>query len=69
MTAATMPSSQKWLAVTITASVVITGYATASQRHRLRSVETTATATRMAQPTCTDGIADSWSGSTPATAV
>jgi uncharacterized membrane protein len=60
-----MPSSQKWLAVTITASVVITGYAATSQRHRLLSVATTATATRIAQPTCTDGIADSWSGSRP----
>ena len=27
----------------------------------------TATATRMAQPTCTDGIAESWSASKPAT--
>ena len=61
-----MPSSQKWLAVTITARVVMTGYATASHRHRLLSVLLTATATRMAQPTCTDGIADSWSGSKPA---
>jgi hypothetical protein len=26
----------------------------------------TAMATRSAQPTCTDGIADSWSGSKPA---
>jgi hypothetical protein len=66
MPAATMPSSQKWLAVTITASVVMTGYAMMSHRQRLRSVVTTAIATRMAQPTCTDGMADSWSGSKPA---
>lgn len=67
MAAATMPSSQKWFAVTVTASVVMTGYTTASQRHRLLSVVTTAIAARMAQPTCTEGMADSWSASKPAT--
>jgi len=59
MAAATMPSSQKWLAVTTTARLVMTGYVTASQRHLLRTVPMTAIATRIAQPTCTDGIADS----------
>jgi len=65
MAAATMPSSQKWLAVTTTARVVMTGYATASQRHLLLRMLIIAIATRSAQPTCTDGIADSWSGSKP----
>ena len=54
--------------MTTTASVVATGYAAASQRHRVRAAEITMIATRMAQPTCTDGIADSWSGLNPAVA-
>ena len=62
-----MPSSQKWLAVTTTARVVMTGYVTASQRHLLLKMLITAIATRIAQPTCTDGIADSWSALRPAT--
>src|SRR5260221_725553 len=57
--AAAMPSTQKWSAVTTTASVVMTGYSSASQRQRDRSAAITAMATRMAQPTCTDGIAES----------
>jgi hypothetical protein len=56
---ATIPSAQKWFAVTITASVVIAGYSTASQRHGERSVPMMATATSSAQPTWTEGMADS----------
>lgn len=54
-----MPSSQKWLAVTMTDSVVSAGYSSHSQRHRLRAVATIATATSSAHPTCTDGMAES----------
>jgi hypothetical protein len=45
--------------------MVSTGYAAASQRQRDRVTVMMATATRMAQPTCTDGIAESWSASNP----
>jgi hypothetical protein len=51
------------LAVTTTASVVSTGYSSHSHRHRLRAVMMIATATSSAHPTCTDGIAASWAGS------
>ncbi len=61
----------RWLAlaypaVTTTARVVTTGYSTTSQRHRDRAADITMIATRIAQPTCTDGIAPSWSGLNPA---
>jgi hypothetical protein len=48
--------------------VVAAGYSSASQRHRDRAAEITMIATRMAQPTCIEGIADSWSALNPATA-
>jgi hypothetical protein len=56
------------LAVTTTASVVRAGYRMASQRQRLRAVAMIAAATRIAQPICTDGIAESWSALKPETA-
>jgi len=63
-----MPSIQKWLAVTTTTSIVAAGYSSTSQRHRERAEEITMIATRIAQPTCIEGIADSWSALKPATA-
>jgi hypothetical protein len=45
--------------------MVMIGYSAASQRHGDRIAPITATATRIAQPTCTDGMAESWSASKP----
>jgi len=56
----TMPSSHQWLPVATTAHTVSIGCASTSQRHRLRLIPTTATATSSAQATCTEGIAASW---------
>ena len=39
----------------------MTGWATASQRQRLRLTAMIAAATMTAQPMCTDGTDDSWS--------
>lgn len=58
-TAATMPSSQKWLAVATTTNTVSTGWASTHQRCRLELTRSTAQAISNAQPTCTDGIAAS----------
>jgi hypothetical protein len=58
---ATMPSSQKWFAVTTTTSIVTIGCTTTTHRHRLMLTPTTATPTSTAQATWTEGIAESWS--------
>ncbi len=58
---ATIPSSHQWLAVSTTTSAVTTGWAMISQRQRLGLILITTIAMRTAQPTCTEGIADSWS--------
>jgi hypothetical protein len=43
---------------------VIAACSTTHQRHGLGLIRTTTTAINTAQPTCTDGIAESWSGPT-----
>ena len=57
----TMPSSQKWLPVVATNVNVAAAWKTASQRHGLRLMRQATMAMSTAQPTCTDGMADSWS--------
>lgn len=69
MATATMPSSHQWLAVTTTAQQVRTGWATTSQRHRLRPATIAANATSTAQPTCSEGMADIWLAAPVPTAV
>jgi hypothetical protein len=59
-TAAT-PSSHQWLAVATTAKQVITGWASTNHRQRLVLAVITTSATSTAHPTCTEGMADSWS--------
>jgi hypothetical protein len=49
------------LAVTTIAYSVSTGWASHSQRHRLRLTRTIASPISAAQAKCTDGMADSWS--------
>lgn len=58
---ATNPSSHQWFAVTVTATMVMIGWARIQNRHRLVPATTTARATSAAQATCTDGNAESWS--------
>jgi len=59
---ATMPSNHQWLPVATTAMTVMIGWATIHQRRRLVLNTITPNATRTDHATCTDGIADSWSG-------
>jgi hypothetical protein len=61
ITAATMPSAQKWLPVATTTKTVTAGWSRISQRQRLRALVMTAQATRTDQATWTDGMAESWS--------
>jgi hypothetical protein len=57
--AATMPSNHQWFPVATTARTVRMGWATIHQRNRLVENTITPRATRSAQATCTEGIADS----------
>jgi hypothetical protein len=59
--AATKPSSQKWLAVTTTTSMVRTGCNRINHRQRLGLTWMTARAIRQAHARCIDGMADTWS--------
>ena len=43
-----------------TTTAVTTGWISQSQRHGLRPATMIATATNVAQPTCTEGIAANW---------
>ena len=56
---ATIPSNHQWLPVATTARIVMTGWAMIRPRHLLVLNSSTPSATSSAQPTCTDGIADS----------
>jgi len=69
MSTATTPSSHQWLAVAATTTRVTIGWASTSHRHRLEPISTAATPTRTAQPTCSDGMAESWSLTPVPTAV
>ena len=60
--AATIPSRSQWYAVTVTAKTVSVPWAAPSHRHRLRLTVSVATAIKIAQATCIDGMAASCPG-------
>src|SRR6266550_2869174 len=66
---ATIPSSQKWLAVAATTKIVSAGCSNASQRQRQVTSQTTTEQTSTAHQTWTDVMSESWSGPTAFSAV